>query len=260
MNWEMCTVSAGLLVGKIMKLSFRFGLIVLVEFVGILFTAGCGKNVNSKLIPSVPRWIPQSIDTSFVETGIGSVPDGDWIHLVWYPNPETDIARYIISRNDGTGFVDYSSTTDTTYTDKAVSISVSYSYQVRAVNSDGNESDGSTIIHYELLEKSQLQQPVGQAPTFRNPRFMWQFYQSTAPPVGWIFRLQKLGNPAQQILATRQITVDQLKDFTYQDLKGLALRPSLPDSLTAGQYRWRADAFDDNFTGSKSAWGEFVVQ
>jgi hypothetical protein len=101
---------------------------------------------------------------------------------------------------------------------------------------------------------------VGQALTFRNPRFQWQFYQNTAPP-GWIFRLQKFGNPIQQILVTKQPTVAQLKDFTYQDLKGLALRPTLPDSLAPGQYRWRADTFgSDSFAGSKSAWGEFVVQ
>ncbi len=88
-------------------------------------------------VPSAPA---NSSSTSFVNNVV----------LTWSPNPQLDVTKYRIYRSASrtTGFARYDSVLVplTSYTDANMLLRTLYFYQVRAVDSDGNESSPSAVI------------------------------------------------------------------------------------------------------------------
>ena len=77
-----------------------------------------------------------------------AISDGDSISLVWLPNTETDLAGYYVYRSGDNG---YQRLTEqmipaASYLDKSVQKGKTYSYRIKAVDSNGNESNYSDEV------------------------------------------------------------------------------------------------------------------
>ena len=89
------------------------------------------------VVPSAPL---NAASTSFANNVV----------ITWAPNPQLDVTKYRIYRSTSrrSGFARYDSVLvpTTTYTDANMALRTLYFYQVRAVDSDGNESSPSTVV------------------------------------------------------------------------------------------------------------------
>ena len=130
----------------------------------LLFSCGENIDIEDKTPPAKPKLITRSSDTSFVETGIDAVADGDYIYLEWQPNTDKDLKGYIIERKDpdSTSFLQISPMLDksvSSYTDNTeLDIGRKYTYRLLAVDEAGNRSEYSFEHHYTLLEKAKILQ------------------------------------------------------------------------------------------------------
>ncbi len=235
-----------------------------IPFIFFLFSlavmVSCEKDNNKTPPPARVILVEKSADDDAWERGIDAVPDEDAIYLEWHPNREKTLEGYAIYRSEEENrnyreigrVVKRYEVLDTTFTDKTVSIGVTYYYYLRAYNTQGSFGAPSDTVHYHLLQKPLLLAPLGNINTGL-PVFSWN-YPSGFPPDQFIFRLQKLQPDTVNILINKlNIRYEFPENWTLSEL-------GLPDTLATGKYRWRIDPYANEFKGSESRWGDFVVQ
>ncbi len=161
-------------------------------FLCIIFW-GCSDITENQDIPSSPAWVEKSRPADLEERGIDAhninllYPNGNSIKLMWHQNSEEDIWKYHVYRTDQmdeeNSPIDFTniltSENDTSFHDDDVSAYVKYYYFLKADNFDGNESNASDTISYQLLRKPQAVS-VSDSVHFQQLQFQWIDSQSTS--------------------------------------------------------------------------------
>jgi len=246
-------------------------LVNLTILTGLFWLLSCGGNVEDPDAPVRPQWVPKSAPDDSLESGIDADPNGNVIMLEWYNGTEDDLAGYRIYRASGEDAKDFQLLTEInalaipgaimTYIDEAVDLRTEYAYFLRAYDQAGNFSVRSDTIHYQLIEKVDLMEPLGSVNTTR-PVFKWSDLRS--PATEYVIRVEQIGASHVCWLCrlVRQNYVGEIQSKTYAS-DGQVYQ----SELVSGQvYRWRVDCiynFDRNgveIAGSESNWGYFTIQ
>jgi hypothetical protein len=137
--------------------------------------------------PDAVQITPRSADTVYFEQGIDAVPEGDYIHLSWYPSLENDLAGYRVYRTAhlenaerilivelDPEITEYEDHDPVLAPDQGTGLSTGFSYWVTAYDESGNESALSEEALYKLMTKPNLTEPQQQG---ENTSFTWTYEQ-----------------------------------------------------------------------------------
>lgn len=222
-------------------------------------------------------------DTLQFEKGIDALPgsEGDnRIQVMWRSHPQlNEVEQFRVYRSidpmsqinfniHSTIDVDNPYLQDTVFIDGTLEVEKRYSYYITAVDKNGNESDPSIIVWYELMSKAQLIYPTSKdAQTFTRPKlaFKWRFNDSILPNQ-YILRIERnidIGENFFPLMYVKYIDTDYSNDQQIDSLSGDWVKNVLPYK---GEYRWRIDSvgsIKDEFgilkSGSESEWETFSV-
>jgi hypothetical protein len=232
----------------------------------LLLGASCAGNdhIDKDTIPPInPTLIPHLGDTGDPPTthlgqpiiindennGIDTVPDGDWIRVVWDPFKDTDLSHLKIYRFDefNTDPVQIDSLSASTLhfldTDSQLTERVWYSYFIDLVDSSGNTSRSDTVS-YALLSKSILLTPENNDTV------------SPDPLTGVKFTWDNSGFASMY----RLVIFDELSNYVWHqdlvvsfdtELLEIKLPTNLANEYSGQSLRWRIDSFDWDETMQK---------
>jgi hypothetical protein len=157
-------------------------LALLLAILLLISCAGTEENEKDKIPPYPPSLVPHLGDTGDPpaqynghtvilnedNNGIDTVPDGDWIRLLWDPFIDTDLSHIKIYRydqfNTNPVMIDSISANATQYLDSQTQLTpgVWYSYYIDLVDFSGNYATSDTVS-YSILSKCVLLSPDNNA-------------------------------------------------------------------------------------------------
>lgn len=226
-------------------------LAILVISLGLAACAGSDDDNLDTVPPIPPVLVPHLGDTgddpvewgdqvNLVLTeennGIDTLPDGNWIRVLWDPFKDSDLSHLKIWRFDDFNpepvMVDSISASEDYYLDVSTDLTerVWYSYYIDLVDLAGNSSRSDTV-GYALLSKSMPTIPANNA---------------TIAALGATFEWQSSGTESFY----RLMLFDENNEYFYHDDLYLAMEPELQITLPVNlelsgrTMRWRVDAFD----------------
>jgi hypothetical protein len=166
------------------------GLLLIFHF--SLLISACGLDIEDPTPPSPPVWVQKSLPEEWPERGIDAHETGG-IYLEWEPNPEENIAAYLIYRaqyfdyNDSLGDfallfkLSTGMATSLDYVDAECVPRIRYYYKIRAEDMANNESAFSNSAAYSLLPQISinLMVPNGISESLNQERILnWHYTNS----------------------------------------------------------------------------------
>jgi len=261
--------------------------VIIVLGIGLLVS--CKNPEPSDLTPPDVVQIVQKTaedDTLQFEKGIDALPGatGDnRIQVMWRSHHQlNEVEQFRVYRSidpasqinfnlRSTVSVDNPYLQDTVFIDNGLETDVRYSYYITALDKNGNESDPSEIVWYELMSKAQLIFPTSNdAQIFSKPKlaFKWRFNDSILPNQ-YILRIERnidIGENFFPLMYVKYIDTDYSNDQQVDSLSGEWVKGLLPAGSGGVEYRWRIDCVgsikDDQGilkNGSESEWETFTV-
>ncbi len=248
----------------------RFRQIIFIGCI-LLVSVQCGKDIEDPVPPSTPVWVEKTAPESPVESGIDADPLGDYIVLQWHKNPDNDISGYELYRtsvSSDSGFdhiadidVFTSSGVDTFYIDDSVRLETNYFYYLRAFDIAGNKSPRSDTIRYQIIEKVDLTEPLGNIQELK-PIFKWYDFST----VSYEYVIKIINIKTKEVIWISRLSRPNYGDLT-QSVRYNFDNQAIQASLNSGSsYQWRVDAIalvDRNnvdLAGSESFWGYFATE
>jgi hypothetical protein len=261
-----CSLSTGPRSGRWSR-HLTFGLLLAFNF-SLLTIQSCGLDVEDPSPPSQPVWVQKSLPDAWPERGIDA-HENRGVFLEWRPNPEDNIAGYILYRaeyyeeNDSLGKYNLISRVDTEtnnileYLDYTALIRTDYRYTLKAEDNSGNHSEYSESLKYELLPQisANSMTPNGFGDTLENGRQLTWFYNHTFEMEDYILTLLTQQNE----LVIRTI-------LTPKNYVSGSEIWTIPDDVileSKNIYLWRIDLgaqyiYGLETVGSESAWATFI--
>ncbi len=230
----------------------------------VFVTFYCEKKINrSGIRPPKVVMVPAASDTSRIEKGIDTVPEGNAIRIEWIPSDDENVAKYEIHRRSGSApgvkFARIATVVhpDSFYVDSDLQLKllVRYFYSIWAVTDDGLLSENSDTLSYMLLEKPTILSPKAET-TDAKPVFLWN--DNNQPQVDeYVVRvLDAVSEQAVWISIVRNNYEPGPKSAAYN-----ADQRARQESLAVGrEYRWRVDARGQGATGSESEWVSLKIK
>ena len=219
---------------------------------GLLFTIfNCKNEVNTGTIKPSPIILIAGLgDTSLVERGIDTIPEGDVIRIEWIPSSEGEVNRYRIYRseeNRSGPFIEIGSVSeiDSFFLDYSVSVGKRYYYYVLVQNDDEILSDPSDTLDYKLIAKATNLKTTASADSFS-----WIDPNDYAAPF-YVIRLLEVASQDMIWFTTIETKYDNIQSVLYNKDGSANL-----DSLIIGiDYQWRIDIKGpEDHCGSESEW------
>lgn len=225
----------------------------------VLFTllAGCsGKDKSNKdtTAPYPPKLVAHLGDTGDYpiiyngneltlteeNNGIDTVPDGDWIRVLWEPFLDTDLSHIRIYRFDQFNpepvMIDSLSASARQYVDSrnALNVETVYSYYIDLVDFSGNSARSDTVA-YAILSKCQLVSPENNA---------------TVTPGAIVFKWDRSGFATRY----RALVFDENHNYvwhqdivvSFEDDLSIPFPVNLAEEYSGRSLIWRIDSFDVN--------------
>jgi hypothetical protein len=200
-------------------------------------------------------------DTSSVEKGIDTVPEGNTIRIEWESSSDENVDVYEIYRNSETekGKFDKKkfdiiapvSVPDTFYEDQNLLLNVGYYYYILAVTDYGSRSEPSDTLNYKLIEKPINLRPDGSVSDTK-PEFSW-----TDPNNAHYYVIRIMENDKMVWLSQLQSDYSERQTIRFNE-DHLAAYDSLAKGVT---YNWRVDVIgSESHSGSESQWKSIVVE
>lgn len=196
--------------------------------------------------------LPGGIVLTEENNGIDTVPDGNWIRIMWAPFVDTDLSHVKIYRYDSINtepvVIDSIIANRSSYLDSRQQLQerLVYSYFIDLVDTSGNSARSDTVS-YGLLAKSLLIGPENNATVFPG-QIRFQF------------------NRSGFVSSCRVIVMDENYDYVWhqnldisaeEDPLEFVFPVNLAQQYQGRSLRWRIDTFDwsadmQGFMGSES--------
>ena len=233
-----------------------------------IFLISCSEEIKR---PPSPIWVEKSLPADLEETGIDAhnvnliYPDNNSIKLMWHYNPEEDIWKYHVYRtnqmDEENKPIDFSNilTTenDTSFYDEEVNYYVKYYYYLKAENFDGNKSDASDTISYELLIKPQA---ISNSDSVQSEQLQFQWIDESGGsfvPSGYVIRIN---NKFSESIWTCQIQPPGYfnpRTFNYSSGGIDCLEYNgISGYLDPGKYYWKVKSLLHDQASAESNWVE----
>ena len=233
-----------------------------------IFLISCSEEIKR---PPSPIWVEKSLPADLEETGIDAhnvnliYPDNNSIKLMWHYNPEEDIWKYHVYRtnqmDEENKPIDFSNilTTenDTSFYDEEVNYYVKYYYYLKAENFDGNKSDASDTISYELLKKPQA---ISNSDSVQSEQLQFQWIDESGGsfvPSGYVIRIN---NKFSESIWTCQIQPPGYfnpRTFNYSSGGIDCLEYNgISGYLDPGKYYWKVKSLLHDQASAESNWVE----
>ena len=248
----------------------RFWLLTLLTFNFSLIISSCGLDVEDPTPPSPPVWVQKSLPGEWPERGIDAHESGGII-LEWEPNPQDNIAAYLLHRAqyyeaedslgdfDQINRLDMGENNELSFLDSDVRVNTQYFYALKAEDVSSNESEFSDTLDYTLLPGIRLatMSPNGLGDTIDPDRTLsWSYSYTVAMEDYCLTIVDSEGN---------LIFRERFSPGNY--VSGAESR-MIPDSISLQQgqtYRWRVDTgaqYTDQLerSGSESPWATFLYE
>ena len=246
-----------------------------------IFLISCSEEIKR---PPSPIWVEKSRPADLEEKGIDAhnvnliYPDRNSIKLMWHPNPEEDIWKYHVYRtnqmDEENKPIDFSNilTTedDTLFYDEEVYYYFKYYYYLKAENFDGNKSDASDTISYELLIKPQA---ISNSDSVQSEQlqFQWIDSQSTSHIPSY-YTIKVENESGQGVWSCMFLNPDFLNNgliisypYSFNDSECID-HQGANDYLEPGKYYWKIKALrlgngittsaDHDVSSAESNWVE----
>ncbi|MDP2172782.1 MAG: hypothetical protein Q8M98_04980 [Candidatus Cloacimonadaceae bacterium] len=243
-------------------MKYALYLVMIMLLIGLLSCSGEDNPDKDKIPPFPPTLIPHLGDTgdppvqgivfNDENNGIDTVPDGNWIRVLWKPFIDTDLSHVKIFRynqfNTTPVLIDSIPSYNNFYVDSRTQLNerVRYSYFIDLVDVSGNVARSDTVS-YALLGKSILLTPGNNA---------------TISPVGATFMWNRSGFASSfRLLILNEndgyVYHQDLVVSTEEDPLFLTFPTNLAQEYSGQSLRWRIDSFDwdeemQMFMGSES--------
>jgi hypothetical protein len=224
-------------------------------------------------LPAQPTILDHAADTLYAGSGIGTVPEGDWIQIQWLANTESHLAGYKIFR-----FTYDDNVTQTKITmdalvadiaqpiplpetlawiDKSVQLDTRYYYYLQAYDTQGNTSVRSAMVNYKLINKISPTKLTAPRSACYITRPIFTFGDLTAD-ISINNILVKVYDVNTQSIIWVSERLDPFNgNGVLYNYNGKATQDTLANDHN---YKWRVDAFGrDINAGSESQWIDFTV-
>jgi hypothetical protein len=241
------------------------GLLLTFNF-SFLTLYSCGLDIEDPTPPSPPFWVQKSFPEEWPERGIDAHESGG-IYLEWEPNPEENIAAYLIfcarhyQENDSLGkyeiLENYIPDSQLNFLHSDAVSRIKYFYKLKVEDFAGNLSFFSDSIGYTLLPglDTETMTPNGNNDTLNNDRLLtWNHSYNT-----------QMENFCLTVLTQNNDLVIRVQISPTDYVNGQESWP-IPESLlldSSGIFKWRIDmgaqyVFGLETVGSESAWATFL--
>jgi len=232
-------------------------ILVVISAVLLISCAGEDKLKVDKIPPVSPILIPhlgdtgdlpviyenQTISLNDENNGIDTVPDGDWIRILWQPFLDTDLSHVKVYRfnefQTTPVLVDSIPSSNRYYLDSSAALNYEtvYSYFIDLVDSSGNTARSDTVA-YAILSKPQLISPDQNA---------------SVTPADIAFRWARSGFASKY----RAVVFDANYEYVWhqdlvvsfeEDQMSILFPVNLAQQYAGQSLTWRIDSFEWNNT------------
>jgi len=243
---------------------------IIINLLMLLVFYRCPEPVEDPDPPVRPNWVECTLPESVNDRGIRSDPISDAIVLEWHPNPDEDLAGYLIYRTTQKIDNPYqlladinvfeTGGNDTIYYDETAPLNELCYYYLKAYDQAGNRSQPTDTIFYRLLPKVDLIYPL--SPIAENrPLFSWNDLSQT----GYEYVIQVIALKNKEVVWIYRMSRPNYADF-LQTVRFNKDNTAIISGLITGEsYQWGIETIgavnqkNIEVAGSKSYWGYFTV-